>query len=286
MTPALPDIDAPFRHYTLKHRSVAWVSMNVFGSVTYTVRRGLLRGMKRYGGLAFVPQWIGRLLSLEERFWQAVAIDGRTVYDVGSFEGLLALAFSRRASHVVAYEPMPRNRERLHRNLSLNAIRNVTVRPIGVSDGDGTIRLSALDLMPGGTSGDPEVSAGIRTARSFAETEVPVRTLDADIGAEGVPAPDLLKIDIEGMEAAALRGDAATIRATRPAIHLEWHGDTIRQKPTRTRGPIPLLRETYGYPVVHHLESGRTVVPEAAKELYEGHLFAPSATIASPALPR
>ena len=54
---AEPDLkeDLPFRHYTLKHRLIAWISINLFDTLTYTVRHGLLKGMKRKGGLGWVP---------------------------------------------------------------------------------------------------------------------------------------------------------------------------------------------------------------------------------------
>ena len=54
---AEPDLkeDLPFRHYTLKHRLIAWISMHLFDNLTYTVRHGLLKGMKRKGGLGWVP---------------------------------------------------------------------------------------------------------------------------------------------------------------------------------------------------------------------------------------
>ena len=47
--------DLPFRHYTLKHRLVSWISIRLFDNVTYTVHRGLLKGMKRKAGLGWVP---------------------------------------------------------------------------------------------------------------------------------------------------------------------------------------------------------------------------------------
>ena len=47
--------DLPFRHYTLKHRAIAWISTRLFDHATYTVRHGLLKGMKRKGGLGWVP---------------------------------------------------------------------------------------------------------------------------------------------------------------------------------------------------------------------------------------
>jgi hypothetical protein len=34
--------DLPFRHYTLKHRLIAWIRMRLFDTATYTVRHGLL----------------------------------------------------------------------------------------------------------------------------------------------------------------------------------------------------------------------------------------------------
>ena len=52
--PILPE-DLPFRHYTLKHRLIAWISTHLFDTRTYTVRHGLLKGMKRKGGLGWVP---------------------------------------------------------------------------------------------------------------------------------------------------------------------------------------------------------------------------------------
>src|ERR1017187_1843289 len=33
--------DLPFRHYTLKHRLIAWISMHLFDTATYRVRHGL-----------------------------------------------------------------------------------------------------------------------------------------------------------------------------------------------------------------------------------------------------
>ena len=50
--------DLPFRHYTLKHRVIAWISMHLFDTATYTVRHGLLKGMKRKGGLGWVAPMV------------------------------------------------------------------------------------------------------------------------------------------------------------------------------------------------------------------------------------
>ena len=49
----------PFRHYTAKHRVIAWISQNLFGNITYTSRHGLIKGLKRKGGLRLAPRVYG-----------------------------------------------------------------------------------------------------------------------------------------------------------------------------------------------------------------------------------
>src|SRR5579872_5700296 len=115
-----PD-DRPFRHYSTKHRMVAWVSQNLFDNVTYTVRHGLLKGMKRRGGLAWIPEWIvGGTASPEQLFWRDVNLRDLIVYDIGAFQGLLTLLFAQQARTVVSYEPNAKNYARLLENLQLN----------------------------------------------------------------------------------------------------------------------------------------------------------------------
>src|SRR5580704_10090805 len=97
--------DRAFReaHFTWKHRMIAAVSLRT--NFTYTVRHGLAAGMKRRGGLWFLP--FGGAETEEERFLRQLDLSGKVVYDIGAFEGILSMFFSRRAKQVVAYEPTP-----------------------------------------------------------------------------------------------------------------------------------------------------------------------------------
>src|SRR6266516_4382075 len=123
----------PYTHFPLKHRIIAWVSMHLFDSATYTVSHGLLKGMKRRGGLGWVPAALtSHALTPEETFWANLKLDGLTVFDVGAFHGLLSLFFATRSKRVVSFEPNSKNRQRLMENLKLNNIQNVTVRPVGL----------------------------------------------------------------------------------------------------------------------------------------------------------
>jgi hypothetical protein len=74
-------------------KSVGW--LHAFGAavrplvdqITYTTRSGIAAGLKRKGGLGFLP----RSLSEEELFYQSLNLSGKTVYDVGSYEGIFFL---------------------------------------------------------------------------------------------------------------------------------------------------------------------------------------------------
>src|SRR2546430_17325018 len=119
----------PFLHYSLKQRMVSWISRTLFDDLTYTVRHGLLKGMKRRGGLSWIPNIGGFFKETpEHRFFCSLHVQSKVVFDVGAFEGLITLFFARNAQHVVCYEPNPRNFARLCKNLELNRIQNVTVR--------------------------------------------------------------------------------------------------------------------------------------------------------------
>lgn len=125
--------DQPFSHYTLKHKIISWISRTLFDNVTYTVRRGLLKGMRRKGGLAWIPAVGGDSpRTAEQNFFATLNVSGKVVFDVGAFEGLLTLFLARSAQHVVCYEPNSRNHARLCKNLELNRVQNVTVRKYGL----------------------------------------------------------------------------------------------------------------------------------------------------------
>src|SRR5688572_11850872 len=207
-------------HYTLRHRVIATLSQRLDG-ITYTQRHGLIRGMKRQGGLGFLPAILagGDHETAEDRFLRSLDLANRVVFEVGAFQGILTLFFSSRAKEVIAYEPNPPSYNRVMQNLRLNGRNNVRVRNLAVGEREGTITLMTDPLMPGGTSGDPTVAGQIQgSLASATAVEVRVVTLDEDIAAASLPAPDLIKIDIEGMELPALKGMVATLTTHHPDL--------------------------------------------------------------------
>ena len=266
--------DLPFRHYTLKHRLIAWISMHLFDSATYTVRHGLLKGMKRKGGLGWVPAMLSPgTMTAEQQFWGSLDLSGMTVYDIGAFHGLLSLCFSTRAKAVVCFEPNAQNHKRLMENLTLNGIKNVEVRKAGVGSRRETRRMVASPLMLGGASVDEKTVEGL--SRAGVETvveEISIVALDEEIAEAGLPAPDFIKIDIEGWEIEALRGARNTLQLYKPSLFLEMHGETIREKRRKVAEIVAFLWEI-GYRRIRHIETGTMITPDNTSVAMEGHLY-------------
>jgi FkbM family methyltransferase len=258
--------DLPFQHYSLRHRAIAWISRHAFDSFTYTVRHGLIRGMKRRGGLGWIPAFLARgTETREETFWRRLALDGLVVYDLGAFHGMLTLFFGARCRRVIAYEPNEANHARLLENIAINKLINVELRKIGVGaeQGWGTLRYDPG--MAGGGTLDRNVSAPV-------SQPIRITTLDHDRSVNSLPAPDLIKIDIEGWELEALQGARATLDAYHPALFLEMHGETMREKKRKAAAIVEFLGAA-GYGEIRHVESGAAITAANASQAAEGHLF-------------
>ena len=268
-----PD-DQPFHHYTTRHRIVAWISQRLFDNFTYTVRRGLNKGLKRKGGLAWLPEFLTRSgKTAEEIFWQNLDLTGRVVYDIGAFHGLLTMFFAGKSRQVISYEPNTGNRKRLLHNLGLNGVKNVVVRQAALGAKSEVATLVASTLMPGGASIQRDTVAGIvKSNQPVLSEQVSVTTLDDDIRAAALPAPDLVKIDVEGGELAVLQGARHTLLECHPRLFLEMHGETMNLKRQNVAAIVAFLHEL-GYSQIRHIESGAAITVANSALAAEGHLY-------------
>jgi FkbM family methyltransferase len=135
------------------------------------------------------------------------------VWDVGANIGSFAIAarLNARVEHVVCIEPDPKNREALETNLSLN--RGASYRVCGVALSDHS---ELRSLWQG-----PTINRGMSTLTGPAVSEsatclVECTTLDELVFGENLPAPTLMKIDIEGWEYRALLGAQRLLRQVPP----------------------------------------------------------------------
>lgn len=163
---------------------------------------------------------------------------GAIVYDCGANLGLYAryLIGSLGVGRVVAFEPMPDNREFLAGNLSLGGIADrVTVLPLALSDEDGTAEFQVDDMQT--TSGTlskvtgGEAAEGRRNLKlAPLTTRVPCSRLDTAVAEHGLPPPDVIKIDVEGAEAFLLRGATSLLREHGPRLLVELHGAEVARE--------------------------------------------------------
>jgi FkbM family methyltransferase len=185
----------------------------------------------------------------------------------------MTLFFAARAKAVVTYEPHPAHYRRVLENLALNQLTNVRVFNRAVGDKAGTLLLTFDPRMPGAASGDGIISAQITNSISEAATvEVPIVRLDDDVERDGLPSADFIKIDIEGMELAALEGMERTLTSRRPALYVELHGATEEDKRERAKQIVQFL-SGLGYGNILHVETGSRVTASTPSTIYSGHLY-------------
>jgi FkbM family methyltransferase len=248
--------------FPIKNKVVSWVSQHLFDNITYTVRNGLNRGLRRRGGLGWIPV---EQVNHEIAFWKSLDLKDKVVYDIGAFHGLLTLYFARNAKFVAAWEPNGRNRARLQQNLEANSFSNVIVRPYGLSSKTMSAEMSFDPLTPGMASLDSGLAIGGQ------HETIELRTLDDE---QGLPAPDLVKIDVEGFELEVLKGGVRTL-ARHPDLFLEMHGSDPADKQRRVVAIAELLWAS-GYRNILHVESGNKITPDNAAIAAQGHLYARS----------
>lgn len=134
------------------------------------------------------------------------------IYDVGANIGLYTIAFAANRSRIVhSFEPSELALPYLRRNVSTNRLQYVQVHPVLLSDAPGT-RNFVLDHLTTAQShvGDSS-ECGISTG---------CIDLDSYVREHSLPAPDLVKIDVEGHDLSVLRG-MANVLSGKPAIHVE-----------------------------------------------------------------
>jgi FkbM family methyltransferase len=259
-------------HFQRRHLVIAFISTKLFGNAVYTVRHGLVAGMRRKGGLGFLP--FKEPETAEVHFLRELLLDGKVVYDIGAFEGILTMFFARRAKQVIAYEPNPRNYRRCLENIALNKLSNVTVVNRGISDRAGSIEMAYDPLMPGAASADSAIASLIsRSVRSAQRLRIGVTRLDDDIDLNKRPAPDVIKMDVEGMEYEALQGMERTLGHGHPApaLYIELHGATVKEK-TETAQMVIGLLERRGYKI-RDVEHGDYLTRASLGDRRPAHIY-------------
>jgi FkbM family methyltransferase len=176
-------------------------------------------------------------------FLAEVLQPGMTVLDIGANEGLYSIFCRQRVGAegtVIAIEPSARECARIARNAALNHFHDIRIASLALADREGTARLRIAE----------DAHAGHNTLGSFAaswvrgerEESVPSTRLDTFLAGQAVGRVDLIKLDIEGAELAALRGAEATLRRHRPILLFEGMEEALQRQNASLSELLTFLR--------------------------------------------
>lgn len=176
---------------------------------------------------------------VERQLWDGFS--GDVGFDVGANCGQSIPEMLARFNVVYAFEPAEECWPYLEELLEPHV--RLTWLPIGLSDRDEQVTLIAVpDKIDTGqlVSAEAHGMEYDPASPDAVERLVICRTVDTLVNRGEVPAPDFLKIDVEGHELKVLHGAATTLATTHPDILLEFHSQDLH------RACVDLL-EGYGY---------------------------------------
>ncbi len=146
---------------------------------------------------------------------------GETIYDVGANIGQYSLYAARKLNgraRVLAFEPESLNQAKLNRNILLNGLGEViTAYPIAVSDRTSIQHFYSKTFAPGAALhalGEPVTQGAVPFSPQNRQGTMSV-SLDDLTGRFGLPFPDHVKIDVDGIEDKIVAGAPRTLEDAR-----------------------------------------------------------------------
>lgn len=141
-------------------------------------------------------------------------------YDIGAHFGIFSLAAAHFGGSVIAVDASPTAAHMLGIEARLNKCsERIRILRAAVSDAN-----SSIDMLNSGVFSDGYFKA----TRQRSKNELTrVQAITIDEMAIQFGAPTHIKIDVEGHEAAVLRGASATLRQFSPILFLEIHNEMV-----------------------------------------------------------
>jgi FkbM family methyltransferase len=212
---ALPPVAGNVRARLIEHlrRDPVFAIVHHDGAIVRLPYTGLNPVIER-------EQMRGLFFEAEElRFLAERLPHGLRIVDVGANTGNHTLFFAAvmQAEGVVPIEPEPRSVEAIRAGVAANGLANVDLSRLGVAAGAGEGWLRAVP--------SPTAGLGALHFKPDPSGAVPQRSLDGLIDGR----VDFLKIDVEGMEMAALEGAAGLISRNRPLLYIEVVDEVVAQ---------------------------------------------------------
>lgn len=182
--------------------------------MTVPVLSGVNRGRSWTLGASTHGCWLGTYERDHQRMIARLVLPGTIAYDIGANVGFYTLALSRLVGNgrVFSFEPQPDNALALKRHVTINRATNVSVIEQAVCETSGTVRFA------GSHSQGRVATDGVTAVRAVSLN---------DFVSSGNPAPDFVKMDIEGGELSALMGADKLLRERRATWIVGTHSATL-----------------------------------------------------------
>ena len=167
-----------------------------------------------YRYMSFNPLLLWRAQTLfskepETIQWIRSMSEDEILFDVGANVGVYSVYAGKRGVRVFGFEPEASNYYVLNQNIMKNNLSsNVTAYNFALSDTEGIDVLKLTSFIPGSahtTFGDNELFKQTDEPTIFSQGAFST-TLDNLIYKNGLPIPDYLKIDVDGIEAKIMKG--------------------------------------------------------------------------------
>jgi FkbM family methyltransferase len=215
------------RRIPLVGASQRWVFQMAFrGDVDFRIKEGPAKGLvfplKLPDDKLF---WTGLW---EKEFAERLALatrQGGVCLDVGAYRGYFSGVMAvQGAGEVHCFEPNPDNIVKLERLAELNPDLPLKVHQMALGDADGETEFVLMSEDTMGKLADSSFQRERSTGKRF---EVKLCKLDTLVSEGKVPAPSLIKVDVEGAEKMFLEGAAESIKRSKPTILLEYHSGPL-----------------------------------------------------------
>ncbi len=191
--------------------------------------------------LDFYDKWL-------TSFMKAHIYEGCVCLDIGTERGWFTLLMANmvgRKGRVDAFEAFPPTYKKLENNIALNNFHWINAYNLAVCDRSGAMHF----VPPSDTISSQADNGGVgHLTDKLVPNSIKVPTISIDEYAEHHPFErlDIIKIDIEGAEYAALIGAEQVIRKFRPKLVIEYNRECAKRAQTSIE-ELDHLLNSYGY---------------------------------------
>lgn len=187
---------------------------NLFSGITLPIQSGPLKGKKWIvtSGKKFIT---GKFEEYKTQAFLEQFKKGSVFFDIGAHIGYfsaIACSINGNSGHVYAFEPRPDNARFFLEHMRLNGFSNFTLTQAAVAANEGQAKFNA--------------NTGTATGHLSEKGNLTVKVVSIDrlVSEKKLPAPDFIKIDVEGGEIKVLEGCREVISTHKPKLLIATHG--------------------------------------------------------------